>query len=102
MRLVLRSVGTVVLAATALGPALATGSPPAAAAADPLVRSVNPFIGTQDNGNTFPGASAPFGMVQVSPDTGERAATTTPRTRSTASARRTCPASAARSSASCR
>lgn len=71
MRLVLRSLGTVVLAATALGPVLPSGSPPsAAAAADPLVRSVNPFIGTQDNGNTFPGASAPFGMVQVSPDTG--------------------------------
>lgn len=34
---------------------------------------VNPFIGTdgQDGllGNTFPGASAPFGMVQLSPDT---------------------------------
>ena len=31
---------------------------------------VNTFIGTQDEGNTFPGASAPFGMIQVSP-TGE-------------------------------
>ncbi|MFH7042402.1 GH92 family glycosyl hydrolase [Paucibacter sp. JuS9] len=31
---------------------------------------VNTFIGTQDDGNTFPGASAPFGMIQVSP-TGE-------------------------------
>ncbi|MDU0288842.1 GH92 family glycosyl hydrolase [Saccharothrix longispora] len=31
---------------------------------------VNPFVGTQNFGNTFPGASAPFGMVQVSPDTG--------------------------------
>lgn len=28
---------------------------------------VNTFIGTQDDGNTFPGASAPFGMMQVSP-----------------------------------
>ena len=28
------------------------------------------YIGTQNFGNTFPGASAPFGMVQVSPDTG--------------------------------
>ncbi|WP_086826904.1 GH92 family glycosyl hydrolase [Allokutzneria sp. NRRL B-24872] len=34
------------------------------------VELVNPFIGTQNFGNTFPGASAPFGMVQVSPDTG--------------------------------
>ena len=70
MRTVLRSLGTVVLAATALGPVLPPGAPPTAAAAESLVRSVNPFIGTQDNGNTFPGASAPFGMVQVSPDTG--------------------------------
>jgi predicted alpha-1,2-mannosidase len=31
---------------------------------------VNTFIGTQDEGNTFPGASAPFGMIQVGP-TGE-------------------------------
>lgn len=30
---------------------------------------VNTFIGTQDEGNTFPGASAPFGMIQVSPIT---------------------------------
>lgn len=28
---------------------------------------VNTFIGTKDEGNTFPGASAPFGMIQVSP-----------------------------------
>ncbi|GAA3524909.1 GH92 family glycosyl hydrolase [Amycolatopsis ultiminotia] len=41
----------------------------AAPAADP-VSLVNPFVGTQNFGNTFPGASAPFGMVQVSPDTG--------------------------------
>src|SRR5882757_3753734 len=40
-----------------------------AASADPTTL-VNPFIGTQNSGNTFPGASAPFGMVQVSPDTG--------------------------------
>ena len=31
------------------------------------VAPVNTFIGTQDDGNTFPGASAPFGMLQVSP-----------------------------------
>jgi predicted alpha-1,2-mannosidase len=30
---------------------------------------VNTFIGTQDEGNTFPGASAPFGMIQVGPIT---------------------------------
>ena len=31
------------------------------------VSNVNTFIGTKDDGNTFPGASAPFGMIQVSP-----------------------------------
>jgi len=31
--------------------------------------SVNPIIGTDGGGNTFPGASLPFGMVQWSPDT---------------------------------
>ena len=30
---------------------------------------VNPFIGTQGEGHTYPGASLPFGMVQLSPDT---------------------------------
>ncbi|MFA7115650.1 MAG: GH92 family glycosyl hydrolase [Bacteroidales bacterium] len=29
---------------------------------------VNPMIGTDYNGHTFPGATAPFGMVQLSPD----------------------------------
>lgn len=36
------------------------------AAADP-VESVNTFIGTKDEGNTFPGASVPFGMAHSSP-----------------------------------
>ena len=30
---------------------------------------VNPFIGTGGHGHTFPGATVPFGMVQLSPDT---------------------------------
>lgn len=30
---------------------------------------VNPFIGTGAHGHTFPGATRPFGMVQLSPDT---------------------------------
>ena len=33
------------------------------------VKLVNPFIGTGGHGHTFPGACAPFGMVQLSPDT---------------------------------
>ncbi|WP_183566482.1 GH92 family glycosyl hydrolase [Mucilaginibacter sp. SP1R1] len=31
---------------------------------------VNPFIGTSATGHTFPGATVPFGMVQLSPETG--------------------------------
>lgn len=30
---------------------------------------VNPFVGTDAHGHTYPGASVPFGMVQLSPDT---------------------------------
>ena len=30
---------------------------------------VNPIIGTNGMGHTFPGACAPFGIVQLSPDT---------------------------------
>ena len=34
-----------------------------------LTLFVNPFIGTGGDGHTYPGASMPFGMVQLSPDT---------------------------------
>jgi predicted alpha-1,2-mannosidase len=30
---------------------------------------IRPFVGTQGEGNTYPGPSAPFGMVQMGPDT---------------------------------
>ncbi len=33
------------------------------------VSLVNPFVGTGGHGHTFPGATAPFGMIQLSPDT---------------------------------
>lgn len=33
------------------------------------VQYVNPFIGTGFHGHTFPGATRPFALVQVSPDT---------------------------------
>ncbi len=32
-------------------------------------RYVNPFIGTGSHGHTYPGATMPFGMVKLSPDT---------------------------------
>jgi predicted alpha-1,2-mannosidase len=34
-----------------------------------LIKYVNPFIGTDEHGHTYPGAVVPFGMVQLSPDT---------------------------------
>jgi predicted alpha-1,2-mannosidase len=40
-----------------------------AAPSDKAYTSVDPFIGTGGEGHTFPGAVAPFGMVQLSPDT---------------------------------
>ncbi|MFE1910242.1 GH92 family glycosyl hydrolase [Streptomyces anandii] len=71
--------GVVVVAGALLGGALASPSAQAAAGgADPaaaarggrLTDLVNPFIGTENEGNTYPGAAVPFGMVQFSPDTG--------------------------------
>ncbi|AEE18660.1 GH92 family glycosyl hydrolase [Dokdonia sp. 4H-3-7-5] len=34
-----------------------------------LIGYVNPFIGTGGHGHTYPGATMPFGMMQLSPDT---------------------------------
>ena len=55
-------------AARAAAPQVATASRPADAFDDPAAY-VNPFVGTENDGNTFPGATLPFGMVQWSPDT---------------------------------
>lgn len=41
-----------------------------AADRDDLSTFVDPMIGTDFTGNTYPGAQAPFGMVQLSPDNG--------------------------------
>ncbi|MCH9684034.1 MAG: GH92 family glycosyl hydrolase [Deltaproteobacteria bacterium] len=49
-------------------PAQARVTPPAAVPFDPTPE-VDPFIGTAAHGHTFPGATQPFGMVQLSPDT---------------------------------
>ena len=37
--------------------------------AQDFAKHVNPFIGTGGHGHTFPGATLPYGMVQLSPDT---------------------------------
>jgi predicted alpha-1,2-mannosidase len=49
------------IAALSAAPALAQDKTP--------YEAVDPFIGTGGDGHTFPGAVAPFGMVQLSPDT---------------------------------
>jgi predicted alpha-1,2-mannosidase len=49
-----------------LGLALLSAS---ASAQRAMVDDVDPFIGTGGEGHSFPGAVAPFGMVQLSPDT---------------------------------
>lgn len=49
--------------------ALAQGSAGLAQGPHEAYAEVDPFIGTQDGGHTFPGATVPFGMIQLSPDT---------------------------------
>jgi predicted alpha-1,2-mannosidase len=44
---------------------------PVAAAASPY-EDADPFVGTGGEGHTYPGATVPFGMVQLSPDTDVR------------------------------
>ncbi|WP_329174670.1 lectin [Streptomyces sp. NBC_01477] len=52
-------------------PATSAHAAAPAAVADPA-SLVNPLLGTSNEGNTFPGADTPFGMVQWSPDTPSR------------------------------
>ncbi|MFD6179504.1 MULTISPECIES: GH92 family glycosyl hydrolase [unclassified Isoptericola] len=73
LRTTLTLTTTVALGAVLAGvPASATPSSPDGTekVRGPLTAYVNPFIGTKDDGNTYPGAAAPFGMVQLSPDNG--------------------------------
>ena len=68
---------TTIATALALATIILTASETAAATRKPKVTPapksatdyVNPFIGTAGMGHTFPGACAPFGAVQLSPDT---------------------------------
>ncbi len=56
---------SLVLALLIAAPVAALGAEKAARLSD----YVRPFVGTQGEGNTYPGPTAPFGMVQLSPDT---------------------------------
>jgi predicted alpha-1,2-mannosidase len=59
------------VAALAISLVCALGSPTSAARTDStdLTQYVDPFIGTLGSGFVFPGPAAPYGMVQLSPDT---------------------------------
>ncbi|WP_449446844.1 GH92 family glycosyl hydrolase [Thermomonas brevis] len=59
------------MAAAGLALLLATGAQAAdrGEAGQRAFAAVDPFIGTGGEGHTFPGATRPFGMVQLSPDT---------------------------------
>ena len=50
-------------------------SSPVAPVEEDLTQYVNPFIGTDFTGNTYPGAQVPFGMVQLSRTTAFRGGT---------------------------
>src|SRR3954453_7074532 len=62
------AVGAVLIAAL---PPAAPPAPPAAPVPVPLVEDpasyVDPFVGTTRGGNTWPGATRPFGMIAWSP-----------------------------------
>ncbi|QNH15473.1 glycoside hydrolase family 92 protein [Xanthomonas sp. SS] len=57
------------LLAAAWPAAHAATSSAAASPGERAVAAVDPFIGTGGEGHTYPGATVPFGMVQLSPDT---------------------------------
>jgi predicted alpha-1,2-mannosidase len=64
--------GSLILSSAATAAPAAPAKAAAPAAVSNPASLVNPFIGTTNQGNTFPGADAPFGMVQWSPDTTSR------------------------------
>lgn len=59
----------IAVAATAMLASGLASAAPARTAADKAYASVDPFIGNGGEGHTYPGATVPFGMVQLSPDT---------------------------------
>jgi predicted alpha-1,2-mannosidase len=67
----LRLVGASALVASTVLPVTAINASAATLVGDPA-SVVNPFIGTSNSADDFPGADMPFGMVQWSPDTPSR------------------------------
>ena len=71
-RAALLTIAGVVVSAAAGAFAAPSATATAPAPVSDPASSVDPFIGTKGAGNTFPGADAPFGMVQWGPDTTSR------------------------------
>ena len=71
MRLVLSFLLALLLSASQMNYGLAAPSDDEATSDNkaPLVDYVRPMVGTHGDGDTYPGPTAPFGMVQISPDT---------------------------------
>ncbi len=61
--------GAICLGLMLLPAAAAPPNAPPPAAGERAFADVDPFIGTGGEGHTYPGATVPFGMVQLSPDT---------------------------------
>jgi putative alpha-1,2-mannosidase len=62
----MRRLGVAILG---LGVLAGRGAPAIGAEPPDVLSLVDPFVGTGGHGHTYPGATVPFGMVQVSPDT---------------------------------
>ena len=61
--------GVACAASVLVSPASGAHAQPAGGSGAKAFAEVDPFIGTGADGHTFPGATTPFGMVQLSPDT---------------------------------
>lgn len=65
----MKSLTTTLLACAFLLNCKTNTEPIVAKKTKPLISYVNPYIGTGGHGHTYPGATVPFGMMQLSPDT---------------------------------
>lgn len=69
MKMMMNRIAALLAAAMACAATAAAEAKTAETADGDILRYVNPFIGTNGMGHTYPGATTPFGWVQLSPDT---------------------------------
>jgi len=65
-----KNIRSILLKASLLLPVLTATTGLHSQTAGDLTMHVDPFIGTAGTGHTFPGACAPFGLIQAGPETG--------------------------------